>query len=142
MTFGEKVKAERTKNNLSQPDLAKLVSVSTRTIAYYEAGKTYPRTLEVYDRLAKALHVEVNYLRTENEEFMTEVGQQYGCRGQMQANEILEQSRGLFAGGTLSPEDEIAFIQEIQQLYLDSKKRAREKYTPNKYRKPEPKSEN
>ena len=141
MTFGEKVKAERTKNNLSQPDLAKLIGASTRTIAYYEAGKTYPRTLEVYDRLAKALHVDVNYLRTENEEFMTEVGEKYGSRGQAQAQAILEQSRSLFAGGELSPEDEIAFLQEIQQLYLDSKIRAK-KYTPKKYLKPEPKAEN
>lgn len=141
MTFGEKVKAERTKKNLTQPELAKLVGVATRTIAYYEAGKTYPRTRDCYDRLAQALEVDVNYLRTEHEEFMTEVGQQYGHRGQMQAKEILEQSRGLFAGGTLSPEDEIAFIQEIQQLYLDSKKRAK-KYTPKKYLKSEPNAEN
>lgn len=141
MTFGEKVKDARAKSNLSQPDLAKLIGVSTRTIAHYEAGKTYPRTLEVYDRLAKALHVDVNYLRTENEEFMTEVGEKYGSRGQAQAQAILEQSRSLFAGGELSPEDEIAFIQEIQQLYLDSKKRAK-KYTPKKYLKPEPKADN
>ena len=82
--------------------------------------------------MAKELDTDVNYLRTENEEFLTDVGAQYGQRGQMQAEEILEQYKGLFAGGSLSPEDEIAFIQEIQQMYLDSKKKAK-RFTPKKY---------
>ena len=141
MTFGEKVKDLRTKKEWSQEALAKMLGVSRRTVIAYEQGTSYPRHREIYEKLAKAFDVEVNYLRTENEEFMEDVGQQYGRRGQMQAKEILEQSRGLFAGGTLSPEDEIAFIQQIQQLYLDSKKRAKDKFTPIKYRKPEPKAE-
>jgi len=38
----------------------------------------------------------------------------------------------MFAGGGLSDEDKTAFMDEIQTLYLDSKKRAK-KYTPKKY---------
>lgn len=132
MTFGEKVKDLRNRKGLTQPALGKLIGVSSRTIASYEAGRSYPKAREVYDRLAKELDTDVNYLRTENEEFLTDVGAQYGQRGQMQAEEILEQSKGLFAGGSLSPEDEIAFIQEIQQMYLDSKKKAK-RFTPKKY---------
>lgn len=45
---------------------------------------------------------------------------------------ILEQTAQLFAGGSLSDEDELAFITEMQRLYLDSKERAK-KYTPKKY---------
>lgn len=136
MTFGEKLKDLRTRKGISQESLAKILGVTRRTIIYYESGESYPRFRSIYDKLAKEFDVDVNYLRTENEEFMEDVGKQYGRRGQMQAEEILEQSRGLFAGGKLSAEDEIAFIQEIQQMYLDSKKKAK-KYTPKKYRKPE-----
>ena len=38
----------------------------------------------------------------------------------------------MFAGGELSDEDKTAFMDEIQSLYLDSKKRAK-KFTPKKY---------
>lgn len=141
MTFGEKIRDLRTTKEWSQEALAKMLGVSRRTVVAYEQGQSYPRHREVYEKLAEIFSVDVNYLRTENEEFLEGVGQQYGRRGQMQAQEILEQSRGLFAGGTLSPEDEIAFIQEIQQVYLDSKRRAKQKFTPKKYREAEPKAD-
>ena len=132
MNFGEKVKELREAKGFSQPELGRRVGVSTRTIASYEAGKSYPTQREVYDRLAKELDVDVNYLRTENEVFMEEVGSRYGRRGVLQAKDILEQTAQLFAGGSLSDEDELAFITEMQRLYLDSKERAK-KYTPKKY---------
>lgn len=132
MTFGEKVKDLRIRNKLSQPELGRRIGVSTRTIASYEAGRSYPKQREVYDLLAKELGVDANYLRTENEEFMTEVGTQYGARGIQQAQNILSQIAELFAGGSLDPDDEIAFVQEIHQIYLDSKKKAK-KFTPKKY---------
>ena len=97
-----------------------------------ENGTSYPRTMERYQQLAEIFGVEVNYLRTENEVFMEEVGAQYGRRGILQAKDILEQTAQLFAGGSLSDEDQLAFMTEMQQLYLDSKQRAK-KYTPKKY---------
>ena len=63
---------------------------------------------------------------------MEEVGTLYGTRGQRQAAVLTNCVKELFAGGELSDEDEIAFLTEIQQLYLDSKKRAK-KFTPKKY---------
>ena len=132
MTFGEKIKDLRAQKGISQPELGKRVNVSTRTIASYEAGKSYPKSREVYDRLAEVLGVDVNYLKTENEEFMTEVATQYGTRGVQQAQRILEETKKMFAGGSLSEDDEIAFMMEMQRLYLDAKKRAK-KYTPKKF---------
>jgi hypothetical protein len=76
--------------------------------------------------------VDVNYLRTEDEEFMEDVGQKFGTRGQRQASAILEEARQLFAGGELSDEDQMAFLTEMQQLFLDSKQRAK-KFTPKRY---------
>ena len=45
------------------------------------------------------------------------------------------QTRELFAGGSLSEEDQKAFAIEMQRIFMDSKKVAREKFTPKKYRK-------
>ena len=132
MNFGEKVKQLREAKGFSQPELGKRVGVSSRTIASYESGQSYPKQRDMYDRLARELDVDGNYLRTENEAFMDEVGMKYGRRGVLQAKEILEQTAQLFAGGSLSDEDELAFITEMQRLYLDSKERAK-KYTPKKY---------
>ncbi len=67
-----------------------------------------------------------------NEEFLEDVGRQFGSRGQRQAQAILSEARQLFAGGELSDEDQIAFLTEMQQLFLDSKQRAK-KYTPRIY---------
>lgn len=134
MTFAEKIKQLRTQKGWSQADLGKRLGKSQRTIASYEAGTSYPRTREVYNQLSTLFDVDVNYLMTENEEFLAQVGMAYGRRGQLQAQAILNQTRELFAGGALSEHDEIAFLTEMQQIFLDSKRIAREKYTPEKYK--------
>lgn len=135
MTFGEKVKTLRNQKGWTQEELAKMLGLNKRTVIAYEQGENYPRKRTIYYTLAELFEVDVNYLLTENEEFMTQVGEQYGRRGQVQAEKILTQTKELFAGGTLSEADQIAFLTEMQQIFLDSKKRAKEKYTPKKYRK-------
>lgn len=134
MNFGEKVKQLRAEKGWSQAELGKKIGKSTRTIASYECGTSYPRKREVYIQLSELFGVNVNYLMTEEDEFMAEVGEKYGHRGQVQAETILNQTRELFAGGTLSEHDEIAFLTEMQQIFLDSKKIAREKFTPKRYK--------
>ena len=132
MTFGEKLKELRLLKEWSQDKLAKELGVTRRTIIAYESGTSYPRYRSIYEKLAKIFEVDENYLRTENEAFMEQVGQMYGRRGQLQAKDILEQTAQLFAGGELSDDDQLAFINEMQKLYLDSKIKAK-KFTPKKY---------
>ena len=131
MKFGDKVRRLRKENGWSQEELAKKLGVNTRTVFTYENG-TYPRYQKTYDQLAELFGVNTDYLRTESEDFLSEVSARYGSRGQAQARMILEQTHQLFAGGSLSDDDELAFLHEIQRLYLDSKERAK-KYTPKKY---------
>ena len=119
-------------NKMTQSELAKEVGVSLRTIFGYEKGEIYPRRRAIYTKLAEFFKVDLNYLLTEDEEFITRVGEMYGSRGQNQAREVLEQASVLFAGGDLSEDDQLTFVHEIQQLYLDSKERAK-KFTPSKY---------
>ena len=65
MTFGEKVKAERTKLGLTQEELAAKVGVTVRVICSYENDKSRPRGTERYKKLAEALNVNVNHLLSE-----------------------------------------------------------------------------
>ena len=129
MKFGEKVRRLRTQRKMTQEELAKAVGVSHRTVFAYENGETYPRRREIYKKLADFFETDINYLLTEDEEFIAEAGEKYGPKGQAQALEILEQASALFAGGELSEDDRLAFVHEIQQLYLDSKERAKAKFT-------------
>ena len=59
--------------------------------------------------------------------------QAYGLHGKKQAEQILKQAQGLFAGGELDEEDRDAFFRAMTDIYFDAKERAK-KYTPKKYR--------
>ena len=137
MTFGEKIKNLRKAKNLNQTQLANAIGVSLRTIRGWEIEGRYPKQHELYQKLADILGCDVSYLMTEDVSFVTEATEQYGARGAKQAQRILEQAAAMFAGGELSDDDKTAFMDEIQMLYLDSKKRAR-KFTPKKYLKDTP----
>lgn len=132
MTFGEKIKNLRKAKNLNQTQLANAIGVSLRTIRGWEIEGRYPKQHELYQKLADILGCDVSYLMTEDVSFVTEATEQYGSRGAKQAQQILEQAAAMFAGGELSDDDKTAFMDEIQMLYLDSKKRAK-KFTPKKY---------
>lgn len=145
MNFGEKVKDLREKQNMTQKELATAVGLSLRTIASYEKSGVYPRTQDVYERLASVLNCDTNYLKTEEknvdyiyhtpeEDFLIEAKGSYGSRGKQQAQQIVAQTAALFAGGDLSDEDKTAFMREISSIFFDSKERAK-KFTPKKYRK-------
>ena len=81
MTFGEKVKAGRTKLGLTQEELANKIGVTVRVICSYEKDKSRPRGMERYKALAEALGENVNYLLSEDDAFIAEVEDKYGRRG-------------------------------------------------------------
>lgn len=125
MNFGAKLKAQRVSRGLTQDELAEAIGVSRRTLCYYEQGGTYPKNRSIYTKLAAFFGLDVNYFLTEDEEFLAESAIRYGRRGLSQAEAVLAQASALFAGGELSDEDKLAFIREIQELYFDSKERAK-----------------
>ena len=125
MKFGEKLRELRKEKGLAQAELADIMKVSLRTLRGWEAEGRYPRSHDVYTRLAAALDCDPSYLMSEEENFIASVAGEYGARGAKQAQMIIDQTAAMFAGGELSDEDQIAFLNEIQALYLDSKKRAK-----------------
>ena len=118
MTFGEKVKAERTKLGITQEELAAKIGVTVRVICSYENDKSRPRGTERYKKLAEALDVNVNYLLSEDDAFIAEVEDEYGCRGARQAQELLAEVTGLFAGGEMADEDMREMVDAIQPANL------------------------
>ena len=135
MKFGEKVKKSRTDAGLSQEDLAKKIGVSLRTITNYEVQNRYPKKREVYAKLAEVLGVDINYLMTEDEDFVVDASAKYGARGAKQAEQLISEVHGLFAGGELSGSDKDGVMKALQQAYWECKEENVQKYTPKKYKK-------
>ena len=133
MTFGERIRELRKQKNLSQQEAANELNVSLRTLKNYELDKTLPRTRAIYERIATFYNVDINYLLKEDEQFVVEANERYGARGKRQANELLAEVSGLFAGGEMDEEDMDEMMKAIQDAYWIAKKRNR-KYVPKKYR--------
>lgn len=66
--------------------------------------------------------MDVNYLLTEDEEFVVQASEQYGSRGMKQAKDLIEGMSGLFAGGTLSEQDKDAVMKALQDIYIGNPK--------------------
>ncbi len=134
MTFGEKVRKQRRLLKITQEELGQRMGITTRAITSYENDKARPRGLEAYKRLATALELDVNYLLNEDNDFVAEARKKYGTKGAQEAQELVGQLGGLFAGGELSPEDMDAVMIAMQKLYWDAKIENK-KYSPKKHRK-------
>jgi transcriptional regulator with XRE-family HTH domain len=134
MKFGEKLKSLRKKAGLTQGELAKQIGISDRALLSYEKGVSYPRHRETYYKLAEILNVDANYLITEDEEFITQAREKYGYTGAKQAQELVNELTGLFAGGELEEEDMDALANAVQEAYWIAKINNK-KYTPKKYKK-------
>ena len=124
MKFAEKLKKLRSEKGLTQQGVATAAGITKRTYASYETDGRYPRDREVYGKLAAVLGCETNYLMTE----------QYGSRGKKQAEELVNELAGMFAGGELSDDDMDGVMIALQKAYFKCKE-DNKKYTPKKYRK-------
>ena len=69
MKFGEKLKDLRQKRKLTQDEVAKSIGVSRRAYIAYEQENVRPRKQETYNKLAKTLGCNVNYLRIDDTAF-------------------------------------------------------------------------
>lgn len=117
-TYGDRLKQARIEKGLSRPQLAKLCGISVKTIQNYETGFRQPNRIDTSQKFAEVLGVTVDYLingDTDNDDLTEE-----------DKSEILSHASALFAGGKLSEDEQLAFINELQTLYLDAKKRLKD----------------
>lgn len=132
MKFGEKIRKLRTEQGLTQREVAVSIGISLRAYLGYEQEGRYPRNRELYGKLSDVLGCDVNYLLSEDEEFISAAADKYGYRGKRQAERLVAELSGLFAGGELSESDKDAVMITLQKAYFDCKE-DNKKYTPRKY---------
>ncbi|SCX07434.1 Helix-turn-helix domain-containing protein [Ruminococcaceae bacterium P7] len=112
-SYGERLLKARKKKELTREELGKLCGITGRTIQNYELGHVTPNRIDVSQRLADVLDISVDYLiYGEKEE--TELTDE-------DKKEILAHASALFAGGKLSDEEQLAFIYELQTLYMKAR---------------------
>ena len=112
-SYGERLMSARKEKELSREELGKLCGITGRTIQNYELGHVTPNRIDVSQRLADVLDISVDYLiYGEKEE--TELTDE-------DKKEILAHASALFAGGKLSDEEQLAFIYELQTLYMKAR---------------------
>lgn len=133
MKFGEKVRAARLAAKYSQKQLAEMTGIALRTIQNYESGERMPKQKETYPLLADALGIEVSSLMDDNADFVLKATEKYGSKGHEQAERLIKEVSGLYAGGELAEEDMEAMMRAFQEAYWKAKEKNR-KYVPKKYR--------
>ncbi len=133
MKFGEKVRAARLAAKYSQKQLAEMTGIALRTIQNYESGERMPKQKETYPLLADALGIEVNSLMDDDAEFILKATEKDGSKGHEQAERLIKEVSGLYAGGELTEEDMEAMMRAFQEAYWKAKEKNR-KYVPKKYR--------
>ena len=121
MIFGEKLKKLRTEANMSQEELAARVGITRRSIVYYETAERYPKKREIITGIAKVFNVPTDYLIGDGDSFIMEAQQSYGLSGFRDAQQLVSEIGGLFAGGTLNDDDKDKVFKAISDLYWEAK---------------------
>lgn len=133
MNFATKLKNLRTEKNLTQEDLAKKSGISIKSISRYELGETIPRSRKYYEKLANALDVDIDYLFSQETNFLLNARKEFGYKGAKDAEEIVNGMIGLMAGGELPEEDKATILNAMQEAFYMAKIENK-KYTPKKYK--------
>ena len=123
MEFGEKIAKLRKEKKLTQKQLAEIVGVTYRSIQNYETNNAVPRKKELYKKLAETLEVDINYLLSDEDEFVLETKEKYGNKGASEAVKLVSQVSGLFAGGDVDEDTKDEVMKAIQWAYWDAKER-------------------
>jgi transcriptional regulator with XRE-family HTH domain len=137
MNFSEKVRVLRKRNGLTQEEFGERIGVKIRSVAYYENDGRYPDD-EVLEKIADLFDVTIDFLKddtqavtpTKEELFIMDAKDKFGYKGMSEAKQAIQKIKGLMAGGNLDDTSKDAFFEVMQEIYFDSKERAK-KYGQN-----------
>ena len=134
MLFGDRIKELRNLADMSQQELANRTGLSLRSIQNYESNQRYPKDVAILNKLCAALGTTIEELMKEEDQFILEAASKFGSRGKNDAEKLIEEVGGLFAGGVLNEEDKDKVFRAITEMYWKAKDNNK-KYTPKKYQK-------
>ena len=90
---------------------------------FYETGSRYPKTPEVINRLCSVFNVTYEYLFDEKDGFAVRAAEKYGESGLYDAQQLINEINGLYAGGHLDSDDMDKVFKVVTELYWDAKEK-------------------
>jgi len=129
--IGSRIKQRRTELNLHQKYIAEKMDVNTSTIQRYEAGTIDNTKKLILEGLADALHVSVEWLKGETDEYETDITDKRDLMGRLTVSDKEELSDEQFAFS----KDLLIYILSEYELFLDSFKFGCTNYKNNKQNK-------
>ncbi|MBO6178178.1 MAG: helix-turn-helix transcriptional regulator [Selenomonadaceae bacterium] len=139
--FAHRLRQLKRAKRLTRTALAEKCGLVPATLVNYENGERMPAA-DIAAKMAAAFGITIDELMGVNENEETKrtamaverIRRLYGKKQAMQIKEMLKSAEGLFAGGELPPEVQDDYILEAQKLFIFATEKAKEKYTPKKYR--------
>ena len=127
MKLSEKLDILLTRRNERRVDFAEKIGITYRAFAYYMSDTRNPRR-GILERIAKELNVSPEFLLddsvdiklTQEENFIRKLTE--NGKKSSDAVKFLSQSKGLFAGNSLSEEDKYNLMRCLTEIYEDSRK--------------------
>ncbi|MGN1339592.1 MAG: helix-turn-helix domain-containing protein, partial [Oscillospiraceae bacterium] len=126
MKLNEKLELLLARKRIHKSTFAQNVGITYRALANYLCGSRKPRP-DLLVRIAKELDVPAEFLLDDEQELELTIEERFIKRvhasdaDKAQAAQFLAQSRGLFAGNALSPDDKEALLTCLSEIYEDSR---------------------
>lgn len=133
MELKDRIAGIRKFKGLTQAELAEKIGMTTRAIQNYESGNRIPKSA-VLEKIAEGLGVTIDDLASEDDKFVIQATEQYGSRGKVDAQQLIENANALFAGGDITEEDKTYVMEALQEAYWRAKIKNK-RHIPKKYRK-------
>ena len=130
--LGSRAKQRRTELNLTQPYIAEKMGVTASTIQRYEAGTIDNTKKMVLEGLSEALHVSVEWLRGETDEYETDITDKRELQIRDAMTDILKQlPLDLTKTEDAFSKDLLLLMLKQYELFLDSFQYACQNYKGN-----------
>lgn len=127
MKFSEKLDILLARRRIKRVDFADKIGITYRAFAYYMSDTRNPRK-SVLERIAKELNVTPEFLINDEMDIQLTLEEKFiknmAAKGKnpKDAAKFLSQSKGLFAGNSLSDEDKYELMRCLTEIYEDSRK--------------------
>lgn len=127
MKFNEKLDILLARNNFKRVEFADKVGITYRAFAYYMSDTRMPRK-GVLAKIAKELKVTPEFLLDDNADIELTQEEKFirsmaaSGKDPADAAKFLSQSKGLFAGNSLTEKDKADLMSCLTEIYEDSRK--------------------
>lgn len=125
MKLNEKIEIMLGRRRLRKTDFAESVGITYRAFANYMSGSRRPKR-DILERIAKELDLTPEFLLDDDKDIELTLEERFikrTCASEQdkaRAMQIFADTRGLFAGNSLSDDDKEALLNCLVEIYNDS----------------------